>query len=266
MASYAIGDVHGCYDALQKLLQHIDYRPDRDRLIFIGDLVNTGPDSLQVLRFIAALKNVKVILGNHDLVLLAQGFQAIPKLKKKFKVICQADDGEVLLHWLRHQSLLHHDVTTNAVFVHAGLPPQWTIQQAALFAAEVEAQLRGESYKDFLSCMYGAKPDTWSDDLSGFDRLRYIVNAFTRMRFCTLQGQLEFNHKSLTPPSANFKPWFDWYERPSDVFFGHWAWLKGHCDHTRCFALDTGCVYGGHLTAINIETKQKFHVEGYFKP
>lgn len=267
MATYAIGDVHGCYDSLCALLDAIDYQSTQDHLIFIGDLVNTGPCSLEVLRLIRSLGQTTVVLGNHDLALLAKGYGAITaSLNPTLKSVCDASDGMELLSWLRHQRLFHIEECDQAVFVHAGIPPCWTIGQIKMFSSEVEAVLQGDRYYHFLSSMYGQEPAIWSDDLEGDDRLRYIVNALTRMRFCTLQGQLEFECKALVHPHDDFQPWFHWYQQPYHVFFGHWAWLKGQCHQERCYALDTGCVYGGFLTAINVETKQRIQVKARERP
>ena len=262
MATYAIGDVHGCYDSLCALLEAINYQSTQDHLIFMGDLVNTGADSLAVLRLVRSMVDVSVILGNHDLALLAKGYGAIKvPPRSQLQSICDAPDGWDLLNWLRQQPLMHSLQDQQAIFVHAGIPPTWTVEQAQAHSYEVESVLQGKHYMEFLTGMYGERPDVWSDSLAGNDRLRYIVNAFTRMRFCTSEGQLEFEYKQTSHPNSDFQPWFHWYQQPYDVFFGHWAWLKGQCHQERCYALDTGCVYGGYLTAINVETKQRITVK-----
>ena len=261
MATYAIGDVHGCYDSLCALLDAIDYQSTFDHLIFIGDLVNTGPCSLQVLRLVRSLKHATVILGNHDLALLAKGYGAITAPPSTtLKALMDASDGMELLCWLRHQRLLYTIKDYDSVFVHAGIPPCWATEMALACAKEVEDVLQGPYYHDFFSKMYGQEPALWSENLQSIDRLRYTVNALTRMRFCTSQGQLEFSYKERVHPHSDFQPWFEWYQQSHHVFFGHWARLMGQCDKPQCHALDTGCVYGGFLTAMNVETKQRFQI------
>lgn len=268
MADYAIGDVQGCYNALQRLLEHIDFSERHDRLWFVGDLVNRGPDSLAVLRYIRQLPIKPCItLGNHDLYLLSHLFSQ-PKHSSPddtLHPILIAPDREELGHWLRNQSILIHDPGLNIVMSHAGIPPNFNLADAKARALELEIALSGEQYLDFLKHMYGNEPSAWHDSLSGVERLRFICNAFTRMRMCTGNGRLSLAHKSTLEkaPSALY-PWFAVPNRQpieADIIFGHWAALKGQCDVPHIYAIDTGCFWGGPLTALRIQDKQRFEVK-----
>ncbi|MBU1628672.1 MAG: symmetrical bis(5'-nucleosyl)-tetraphosphatase, partial [Gammaproteobacteria bacterium] len=212
MSIYAIGDVQGCYDELMALLDCIHCDEAKDQLWFVGDLVNRGSRSLDVLRFIKALQPSPVIvLGNHDLHLLAihAGCETI-KPHDTFLDVLQASDGDELMQWLRNQSLLHYDNERQCLLVHAGIPPQWDLSLALHCAREVEAVLHGDTYRDLLSRMYSDQPDLWSDDLKGWDRYRYIINALTRMRYCDAQGRLDFKTKgSLTDAPKHLISWFN---------------------------------------------------------
>lgn len=261
MATYAIGDVQGCHDELMRLLQHIDFDPVRDRLWFVGDLVNRGPKSLEVLRFVRNLGDRAVtVLGNHDLSLLviAAGVRK-PHRGDTWDAILTAPDRDDLLHWVRHQRLFH--VENGQAMVHAGLLPQWTVEQARSLAAEVEAELQGPGYPAFLNAMYGNEPAQWDDGLRDHDRLRVIVNAMTRLRLCTVDGRMEFSHK--TGPAggpADYHPWFDIPSRRSSdtpIVFGHWAAL-GLTQRDTVTCIDTGCVWGRRLTALRLEDRQLF--------
>jgi bis(5'-nucleosyl)-tetraphosphatase (symmetrical) len=255
---YVIGDVQGCYSQLQSLVEKIAYDPSKDRLAFVGDLVNRGPQSLEVLRYIRSLENSIVVLGNHDLYLLAVGYGVMPLHERStMHDVLQAPDKLELLDWLRQQPLLYHDAEINGVFVHAGIPPQWSVAQALSHAQEVGQALRGSDHIDFLASMYGDQPLAWSDQLTGAERLRYIVNALTRMRYCAKDGALDLLHKGEDQPPPSYQPWFDWYQGDVDIYFGHWAYLQGKCDHPRCYALDTGCVYGSALTAMDAATGKR---------
>jgi bis(5'-nucleosyl)-tetraphosphatase (symmetrical) len=264
MAVYAIGDVQGCFDELQTLLTRVDFDPGRDRLWFAGDLVNRGPKSLETLRFAHRL-NAVVVLGNHDLHLLACA--ADPgrrKRKDTLQDILKAPDADLLLDWLRHRPLLHHDAGLGYTLVHAGLPPQWDLRAASACAAEVEQALRGDDYSDFLTHMYGDQPDRWDPALTGRDRLRFIVNCFTRLRYCDRDGRLALKEKG--PPGSQpeaLKPWFAWETRNSrtlEILFGHWSTL-GAYDGPGVPALDTGCLWGGRLTAVRIDRGPPERVE-----
>ncbi len=272
MATWAIGDVQGCYDELCALLKRINFDPAADRLWFAGDLVNRGPKSLEVLRFVRDIGAVTV-LGNHDLHLLASA--RLPHYRKHKDTLHQihdAEDGDELLDWLRRRPLLHHDPDSGYTLIHAGLPPQWDLQQASACAREVETVLRSEDYGHFFEVMYGDEPSQWSEDLSGNERLRFIVNCFTRLRYCDAQGRLALQEKG--PPGsqpAGFRPWFAWPRRRSrdmKILFGHWSTL-GAWDGDGVHALDTGCLWGGKLTAFRVDgepQRTEFDCPGARKP
>ena len=259
MAHYAIGDIQGCFDALQRLLDAVDFDPAVDRLWSVGDLVNRGSQSLETLRFFRDLGEAAVtVLGNHDLHLLAV-YAGTQPLKKKdtFAGLLAADDIDELMHWLRHRPLLAHDAGLDLALVHAGLAPQWDLDTALACAAEVEAVLRGENYRTLLDDMYGDEPRMWRDDLGGIERQRFIINALTRMRFCDVQGRLDLEHKGApgTQPTG-LLPWFDVPGRRSAgvrIAFGHWSTL-GLVTRPDLLALDTGCVWGGRLTVARLDT------------
>lgn len=258
MATYAIGDIQGCYHAFQALLARINFNQKVDELWLVGDLINRGSGSLEVLRWCYEhQENLKVVLGNHDLhaLVVAAGFVKAHK-GDTLDAILQADDRDVLLNWLRHQHLVYQN--KSYLMVHAGLLPQWTSNQALVYAAEVETALRGDDYLYFLANMYGNLPNCWNDDLVGIDRLRVITNAMTRLRVCTARGEMDFSFKGeLADVPAGFLPWFDVPNRSSQdkhVIFGHWSAL-GLQQRQNVYALDTGCLWGGHLTAMNLETK-----------
>tara|TARA_R110000868_G_scaffold69261_1_gene204178 strand:+ start:55771 stop:56532 length:762 start_codon:yes stop_codon:yes gene_type:complete len=250
MTTYAIGDVQGCYDALQTLLDDIHYS-DADTLWFVGDLINRGPKSLETLRFIKSLKNAVTVLGNHDLatVAIAHDF-AQQHESDTLDDILHAPDRDELLHWLCQQPLIHtqHDYT----LVHAGIYPWWSLDEANHYAHEVETVLRTDPLS-FIEHLYGSQPDKWSNELTGIDRLRFICNAFTRMRFCHADGRLDFKHKGkLTDAPSDLTPWFNIPNRKTQnnkILFGHWAALRGDIEVKNVYALDTGCIWGGKLTA-----------------
>jgi len=256
MADYAIGDVQGCFAELQCLLERIAFDPDRDRLWFTGDLVNRGPQSLETLRFIKRLGEAAVsVLGNHDLHLLAVAC-GVSRTKRKdtFEAVLAAPDRDELLEWLRRLPLMR--AADGFYLIHAGLPPQWDLNKALSLAHEVEAVLQGEHWRDFLARMYGNEPDTWSEHLSGWDRLRFITNCFTRMRYCDAHGALNFHEKGRPgSQAAGLMPWFQVPGRASAgarVLFGHWSTL-GFYEQDACIGLDTGCLWGGELTALRLE-------------
>lgn len=264
MSTYIIGDVQGFYQELQALLKLIQFDPSKDQLGFVGDLVNRGPNSLEVLRFIKSLPSQIVVLGNHDLYLLIIGYGLMsPNIyEHTLHLVLQAPDKMELLEWIRECPLIHYEKTKNALLVHAGIPPQWSINESIQRANEVSVTLRGPHYKDYLAHLFGNQADQWKDTLNSQDRLHYISNAFTRMRFCDVQGTLEFEMTGRTRTNR-FKPWFKWRDLQkdnTDILFGHWAALNGKCDAPRCYALDTGCSWGNQLTAINLETKERFSV------
>lgn len=258
MPTYVIGDLQGCYDELQQLLELIQFNPDNDRLWFVGDLVNRGPQSVECLRFVKALGNTAItVLGNHDLSLLATA-EGLRKTSRKDTLNCilKAPDRDELLHWLRKQPLIHYDAELNYSMVHAGLAPQWTIEQARELASEVSSLLRGDDYCLLLQNMYGDEPTLWSESLKGMDKYRFTINAFTRIRYCTTSGALELNTKdSPQNPKADLIPWFDlsWREsRNEKILFGHWSTL-GCINQNNVYSLDSGCVWGGHLSALRID-------------
>jgi len=263
MAVFAIGDIQGCYDELRLLLDKIHFSSDRDRLWFTGDLVNRGPKSLETLRFIHSLAdNASIVLGNHDLHLLATAYDhERPGKKDTFDAILTAPDRDQLLEWLRQQPLIHIDNEIGMVMLHAGLHPNWDIQTAMSLSREVEKTLQGEQHIDFYKHMYGDKPVAWSDDLSSWQRLRYITNVFTRLRYCDNQGNISLSHKG--PPGTqpeNFYPWFEIKNRASrndPILFGHWSTLvlADNITYDNVYPLDTGCLWGGKLTALRIDTR-----------
>ena len=263
MATYAIGDVQGCFDELQALLGALEFDRANDRLWFVGDLVNRGPASLATVRFVRDLGDrAVVVLGNHDLHLLAlaQG-HARSRKDDTLEEVLAAPDRSELLDWLRWRPLLH--LAGNTALVHAGLLPQWDIAAARSLALEVEAELRGPRHSKFLETLYGSRPDRWTDDLSGADRLRVIVNAMTRLRFCTPEGVMEFETKGETARAPEgFLPWFDVPNRKSagsTIICGHWSAL-GLRLAPNLLALDSGCVWGGRLSAIRLEDRRLYQV------
>ena len=264
MSIYAIGDVQGCHDEMQRLLLKIAFDPACDQLWFVGDLINRGPDSLACLRFIASLGDSAVsVLGNHDLHLLvvAEGFAKAHR-GDTLDDILNAPDRDELLHWLRHRPLLHR--AADHVMVHAGLLPCWSVEKAALLAEEVELQLRGADYRDFLRLMYGNQPDAWSDELTDFERWRVVVNALTRLRFCTPDGRMEFASKGEAAAApAGFLPWFEAPGRQSadtTVVCGHWASL-GLKLTANLLSLDSGCVWGRALTAVRLQDRRVYQID-----
>lgn len=259
MATYAIGDLQGCFDDLQRLLTHIHFDDNTDFLWFTGDLVNRGPGSLQCLRFVRRLgERAVTVLGNHDLSLLATaaGFRK-PRSGDTLDDILNATDREELLHWLRHRPLLHTDRSLRYTMVHAGLPPQWDISDASVYANEVETVLQSDRYLELLGNMYGDQPDRWSDTLDGFERWRFIINCFTRLRFCTEAGRLDL--KTKAKPGSQPAGMFPWFKVPgrrsreTKILFGHWSTL-GCVQEESAYSLDTGCVWGGRLTAMRLDT------------
>lgn len=269
MADYVIGDVQGCYDPLQRLLDKIDFNENCDRLWFVGDLVNRGPASLAVLRFIMQLPlTPRVTLGNHDLHLMALLFAETskPQTDDTLQDILKAADSEVLGHWLRQQAILYYDEALNVVMSHAGIAPIWDLAKARQCAQELEAVLVGPDFKTFLNHMYSNQDNLWSDDLVGLTRLRVICNYFTRMRCCDAEGRLALGYKdTLANIPEGLYPWYVVPHRiaiPTDIVFGHWAALNGHCSQPACYALDTGCYRGGFLTALRLQDKRRFAVPG----
>jgi bis(5'-nucleosyl)-tetraphosphatase (symmetrical) len=259
VAIYAIGDVQGCYSELNRLLEKISFDPAKDQLWFCGDLVNRGPESLQTLQFVKSLGDRAIsVLGNHDLHLLAL-HHGVEKVRdsSSLQQVLDSPERDELMAWLQGLPILHYDELHNALLVHAGIHPEWGLSKALKLASEVETILRGKHAIKFLSKMYGNKPTIWSDELSGYQRLRLITNVFTRMRYFNAAGELDFD--SAGSPRKNMRsgltPWFQMASALGEdkrVFFGHWSTLPVGC-YGRCFALDGGCVWGGHMVALRID-------------
>ena len=263
MATYAIGDIQGCFAALQQLLEHLGFQRQNDRLWLVGDLVNRGPDSLAVLRWAWGMGDrVTAVLGNHDLHLLAvaAGHARLHR-NDTLQAVLDAPDRLLLLDWLRTRPLLHAEGAH--VLVHAGLLPQWSISDAQRLAAEVAVELAGPRHDRFLAQLYGNQPDFWHEGLTGPDRLRVIVNAMTRMRFCSAEGVMEFATKgTVNAPPPGYLPWFDVpgrRSRETTVVCGHWSALGLRVRPDLC-ALDSGCLWAGQLTALRLEDRQLFQV------
>ena len=267
MSTYVIGDVQGCYDTLKMLLKTIKFCRHRDTLIFAGDLVNRGPKSLEVLRFVKSLdKHAKVILGNHDLCLIAIAFKLLPQNQTDtIAPILQAEDKCELIDWLCQQKLLIIEDAT--VITHAGIAPIWSLDEAKEYAAEVEQVLQTETSRNkFLKYLFGNNPARWDQSLTSIDRWRCIVNYFTRMRICDSKGTMNFDFTgSLDKIPDIFSPWYAIHNSKMNpkhtLIFGHWAALNGRTNSQRHIALDTGCVWGGKLSAYCITTKKYYRVD-----
>ncbi|MDE2423264.1 MAG: symmetrical bis(5'-nucleosyl)-tetraphosphatase [Betaproteobacteria bacterium] len=263
MSVYIIGDVQGCFTPLERLLDTIHFNPQLDQLWFVGDLVNRGSQSLEVLRYIKNLGDSAVtILGNHDLHLLcvAEGYQKA-HASDTLDAILEAPDKDDLLRWLRYRPMMHHD--QGFTMVHAGLLPQWSITESLSLAVEVEQALRSQRYQEFLIHIYGNKPAYWSDDLEGMERLRVITNAMTRLRLIDKDGKMDFSFKGKIQEKP--KGLYAWYEHPNrktkddTIVFGHWSALGLHME-SKVLALDTGCLWGGCLTALRLHDRKIFQV------
>lgn len=264
MSTWAVGDIQGCYRAFRALLDAIDFNPARDRLWAVGDLVNRGENNLGVLRWFHDNQHaVSVVLGNHDLHLLAaaRGHKRLSKSDNLHDVL-EAEDSAQLIEWLRHRPLLHRE--GDWVMTHAGIPAIWSVDQAAVYASEVETALQGSEIDRFFKHMYGNEPCRWSAHLRGNARLRVITNYFTRMRYCTASGSLDFRNKGPVTETAGLlsgetlRPWFTSRNRNSSkLLFGHWASLNGDTAREDIVGLDTGCVWGGVMTALNLETGER---------
>jgi bis(5'-nucleosyl)-tetraphosphatase (symmetrical) len=253
MALYAIGDIQGCGAAFDALLKKISFRPSRDRLWLVGDLVNRGQESLRVVRRVMALgRSVTCVLGNHDLHLLATvaGKRELGPADT-FGEVLGAPDAEDIIDWLRRRPLMHYDSAVRRVLVHAGIPPTWTVSQARALARDVEGLLRGRRWRASLRTMYGNEPTAWSRKLDPTDRRRFTINALTRMRYCDRRGRLDFSESG----PKGLVPWFDVPDRRSSnthIVFGHWSSL-GLMRRRDVTALDSGCVWGGSLTALRLD-------------
>ncbi|ACY18514.1 symmetrical bis(5'-nucleosyl)-tetraphosphatase [Haliangium ochraceum] len=255
MATYVIGDIQGCYDSLQRLLEHIEFRPEHDRLYLLGDLVNRGPKSLEVLRWARSLGDrVRTVLGNHDLYLLARAAGATKKKSlDTLDPVLAAPDSDELIEWLRFKPFLYRE--NGLVLVHAGLHPAWTCKQADSLASEVEALLRAADWRDRIGKLQCNRPPEWHPHLFGFERLRAITSIFVRLRACTPEGRMAY--KFSGPPDqvpAGTQPWYavaDARWRDHRLLFGHWSALGLYRDDN-CVCLDTGCVWGGSLSALRL--------------
>ncbi len=270
MATYLVGDIQGCFQELQALLAQVAFDKNKDLLYVAGDLVARGPDSLATLRFIKSLnRSAKVVLGNHDLHLLAV-YAGIKKVKKQDKLteLLASSDVHELMHWLAQQPLLQQISNDNAYMSHAGISPQWSLQEAIEQAENAHQKLSSKEKNHWLRSMYGEQPNDWYQARNSEDKFRYTINAFTRMRYCDENNHLEFEQK-LSPnslPSTNIQSktkLFPWYELSNVInkttwVFGHWATLMGDCSHNNIYALDTGCVWGNHLTLLRWHDKKIF--------
>lgn len=261
MATYIVGDIQGCYRALTTLLDAVCFNADRDKLWLVGDLVNRGPDSLKTLQFIRSLGDqVEVVLGNHDLHLLAVHY-AGHKLRSSdtLKAVLASKDCDSLMDWLRSRPLFHFDPDLNFGMVHAGIYPGWSVSTTLKRASEVEKLLQGDHFAGFLKRMYGNEPESWSDLLEGEDRYRFIVNALTRMRFVDADGRLDLDAKGAPKNAAEgaVQPWFGFKQsaiKHNRIAFGHWSTLPT-AQYGQCYALDSGCIWGGRLTALRIDKR-----------
>jgi len=264
MSVWAIGDVQGCYEPLARLLERLAFDPARDRLWFTGDLVNRGGQSLEVLRLVRSLDASSVtVLGNYDLSLLAIAEREERDQKRvnpDLQRVLFAEDRDALLEWLRNRPLMHVDEGLGFAMVHAGLAPKWTIRIAARRAREVEKELRGKGRRRLLRQMYGNKPGAWTPSLEGMDRLRAIINVMTRLRYCDVKGRIAFDEKG--PPGSQTPGYYPWFEVPGHaarelpLVFGHWSAL-GLFRGLGTWGIDTGCVWGGPLTALEISPEPR---------
>ncbi len=263
MTTYAVGDIQGCYRELSLLLERVRFA-NADCLWVLGDLVNRGPESLAVLRLLYSMRaQTRVVLGNHDLHLLAIAFGGHnPTRSDTFGDVLAASDRDELLHWLRQQPLLVQDPALGYVMTHAGVPHIWSLAEARGLAREVEQTLRGDDYGAYFEQLYGNQPDRWQAALRDMERLRSITNYFTRMRLVHQDGTLNFSHKGqLADAPSGWLPWYELRERaPLKLLFGHWAALEGVTGREDIIALDTGCVWGRALTALDLHSGELIHV------
>lgn len=263
MATYAIGDIQGCFHSFRNLLKQIGFRPESDRLWLVGDIINRGSASLEMLRWVYEHQDALVmVLGNHDLHTLAVAEGYVPQHKSDtLQPLLDAADAGRLLTWLRHQPLVHQ--AQGFLMVHAGLLPQWSAGDALRLASEVESALRGAGYRYYLARMYGNQPLQWHEALQGMDRLRLITNVMTRIRTCTPAGEMNLRFSgTVSNIPAGYLPWFDVPDRKSagtTIVFGHWSAL-GLQQRPNLYALDTGCLWGGKLTAMRLEDRVIYQV------
>ena len=267
MATWAIGDIQGCHDELARLIDKLRFDPAADKLWFCGDLVNRGGQSLAVLRLVRSLGDRAIVaLGNHDLSLLAiaeRRQQEQARVNPELREVLFAPDRDELLAWLRTRNLLHVDRSLGFLLVHAGLFPRWTTRQAEDLAREIEEKLRGDGYRRLMKQMFGNKPDLWNPKLRGIDRWRAGINVFTRMRYCDVRGRIAFSDKGA--PGTQRPGLYPWYEVPGQaprdirVVCGHWSTL-GRFSGLGIHAIDTGCVWGGALTALRLDSEEPEYV------
>lgn len=271
MANYVVGDIQGCYEPLQRLLDKVDFEPGRDTLWCVGDMINRGPQSLETLRFLHQLGSAFTgVLGNHDLHFLAVKSKANPEGKiKTLQPLLDAPDCPRLFEWVRQLPMAHNaQVQTDAgvrdvLMIHAGIAPDWDKAKTLKLAAEVEHELRSTEHRAMLRGMYGDKPERWDDGLRGMERLRVITNVLTRMRFCTPDGRMNLTVKSeadTAPPG--YQPWFDFVQPSANqlLLFGHWATLDGITNRSNILGLDTGCVWGRCLTLLHLEKHERVSI------
>ena len=265
--TYVIGDVHGCFDELNTLLSEINFDEKKDSLWFTGDLVNVGPKSLETIRFIKNLQcEVICVLGNHDLALIGIAYSGIksPKQAESCQDILNAPDCNELISWLRHRPLLHYSKEWDTVLVHAGLPPQWSLEQALQCANEAESILQSKMIYEFLPVMFGDEPSIWNDSLQGLDRIRYIINALTRIRYVNNDYSLNLTTKgTLKQASSEIFPWFTFMDHSIpeiSYIFGHWSALMGKSNHANIYAMDAGCVWGNGLKAIRLPDFKEYKI------
>lgn len=260
MANYAIGDIQGCYHEFMELLSKLNYNPKKDSLWIAGDMVNRGPDSLETLKFIFEnRKNIRCVLGNHDLHLMAIYFGIRePRLSDTLNKILKHKQRHDWIEWLSTLPLIQYDSSTDFCMIHAGLAPQWTLKQAIKYSKEVENAIQGKKAETFFKNMYGNSPTNWKNELTDYRRLRCITNYFTRVRAVKLNGSMDFNYKgSIDSLPSNYLAWFKHPHRKTKshkIIFGHWAALEGYVDNKKLFGIDTGCVWGRYLTALNMDT------------
>jgi len=270
MSTYAIGDIQGCYQSFRKLLNKIKFDPKRDHLLLAGDMVNRGPDSLSTMEFVLEhQKSISCVLGNHDLHFLAVANHCQDaNSKDTFEDILDSSSRDKIVSWLSQQPLAVYLKSFNTLVAHAGLPFNWSEKQAITYSNEVSRVLQSPACYQFYVSMYGNMPNEWNDKLAGVDRLRYITNAFTRMRYCDSTGKLELKVKSAPgKQDSRLVPWFELENNQYDghIVFGHWASLQGQSPYSNIHAIDTGCVWGGDLTAVCLDDWKKFSVNSVEK-
>jgi bis(5'-nucleosyl)-tetraphosphatase (symmetrical) len=257
---YAVGDLQGCLAPLQCLLDQVSFNPQRDQLWLVGDLINRGPDSLDTLRYLYNIKeSLHITLGNHDLhcIALARGTTERGR-HPTLQALLNAPECDELMHWLLQQALVRKSDDGRYLMSHAGIPSAWTSEQALALSREVETVLQSPHVDDFFRNMYGDEPLTWDDSLTGYDRLRAITNHLTRMRICDATGKLELSFKGIAANiPAPYRPWFEWQaegSRSETLIFGHWAALECETNRSDIIALDSGCVWGRHMTMLDMDS------------